>query len=68
MEIIQIIQKYIQIMKEILERVRLQEEIVRLEYIRNTKIVAHYFFLMGMVNFLVVIVKIRFYLKTLENL
>jgi len=43
-EIIQIIQKYIQIIKEILERERLQEEMSNKSYITNTEIVPHDFF------------------------
>jgi len=43
-EILQIIEKYIQIIKEVLERERLNEEIIQLDYITNTEIVSHDFF------------------------
>lgn len=43
-EIIQIIQKYIAILKEILRQERFQEEIKISEYITNTQIVPHDFF------------------------
>ncbi|ADV45874.1 hypothetical protein [Nitratifractor salsuginis] len=43
-EIIQIIQKYINIIREILEREKLEEEAIKLEYITKTEIVPHDFF------------------------
>lgn len=43
-EIMRIIQKYLRIIQEILEREKLQEEAIKFVYITNTEIVAHDFF------------------------